>query len=42
MYFNSLPEFMAAFGPNIAKIMADIPNYTDATAQLQVSEIVKG
>lgn len=42
MYFNSLPEFMAAFGPNIAKILADIPNYTDAQAQLQVSEIVKG
>jgi uncharacterized protein (TIGR02118 family) len=42
MYFNSLPEFMGAFGPNMAKILADIPNYTDTTAQLQISEIVKG
>jgi uncharacterized protein (TIGR02118 family) len=42
MYFNSLPEFMAAFAPNMGTILADIPNYTDAQAQLQISEIVKG
>jgi uncharacterized protein (TIGR02118 family) len=42
MYFNSMPEFMAVFGPNIGAIMADVPNYTDITVQLQISEIVKG
>lgn len=42
MYFNSMPEFLAVFGPNIGAIMADVPNYTDTTVQLQISEIVKG
>jgi hypothetical protein len=33
---------MAVSGPNIGAIMADVPNYTDITVQLQISEIVKG
>jgi hypothetical protein len=37
-----MPEFLAVFGPNIGAIMADVPNYTDTTVQLQISEIVKG
>jgi len=41
MYFNSLPEFMAAFAPHMGAILGDIPNYTDTTAQTQISEIVK-
>jgi uncharacterized protein (TIGR02118 family) len=42
MYFNSVPEFMAAFAPHMGAILGDIPNYTDTTAQTQISEIVKG
>jgi uncharacterized protein (TIGR02118 family) len=42
MYFNSLPEFMAAFAPHMGAILGDVPNYTDTTVQLQISEIVKG
>ncbi len=42
MYFNSLPEFMQAFGAHVASILADVTNYTDAQVQLQISEIVKG
>jgi uncharacterized protein (TIGR02118 family) len=42
MYFNSLPEFMGAMGPHIGVIMADIPNFTDQQATLQISEIVVG
>jgi uncharacterized protein (TIGR02118 family) len=42
MYFNSLPELMQALGPHIGAIMGDIPNFTDTTAQTQISEIVKG
>ncbi len=42
MYFNSLPEFMAAMAPHMAAIIGDIPNFTDVAAQLQISEIVSG
>jgi uncharacterized protein (TIGR02118 family) len=42
MYFNSVPEFMAAMAPHMGAIMGDIPNFTDAQVQLQISEIVKG
>ncbi|MEO8456942.1 MAG: EthD family reductase [Chloroflexota bacterium] len=42
LYFNSLPEFMGAFGPHFGAIAADVPNYTDQTPILQISEIVVG
>lgn len=42
LYFNSMPEFMQAFGPHLAAIQGDIPNYTDQTPILQISEIVVG
>jgi uncharacterized protein (TIGR02118 family) len=42
MYFNSLPEMMQAMAPNIAAILADIPNFTDQQPTMQISEIVKG
>ena len=42
LYFNSLPEFAQAFAPHAGEIMADVPNYTDAQAQVQISEIVAG
>ena len=42
LYFNSLPEFMAAFAPHASAILGDIPNYTDQQPLLQISEIVHG
>ena len=42
LYFNSVPEFAQAFAPHAGEIMADVPNYTDAQAQVQISEIVSG
>jgi uncharacterized protein (TIGR02118 family) len=42
LYFNSIPEFIGAFAPHMAAITGDVPNYTDATPTLQISEIVVG
>ncbi len=42
LYFNSIPEFIQAFAPHAPAIMGDVPNYTDATPTLQISEIVVG
>ncbi len=42
IYFNSLPEFAQAFGQHAGEIMADVPNFTDAEAQIQISEIIAG
>ncbi len=36
---ESLDAFMAAFLPHAAELQGDIPNYTNATAILQVSEL---
>jgi uncharacterized protein (TIGR02118 family) len=34
--------FQAGFGPHAQEIMADIPNYTDLTPVIQISEVVVG
>jgi uncharacterized protein (TIGR02118 family) len=39
LYFDSLPEFQAAFAPHAATIMADVPNYTNIQPVLQISEV---
>jgi uncharacterized protein (TIGR02118 family) len=39
LYFNSVAEFQAAFGPHAEAIMADIPNYTDIQPIIQISEV---
>jgi uncharacterized protein (TIGR02118 family) len=37
------PEsFQSAFGPHAQEIMGDIPNYTDISPVLQISEVVVG
>ncbi len=41
LYFKSLEGFHTAFTKNAEEFMADTPNYTDVTPQVQVSEIVK-
>ncbi len=37
--FDSVDDFQAAFGPHTDEIMGDIPNYTDLTPIIQVSEV---
>jgi uncharacterized protein (TIGR02118 family) len=40
LYFNSVDDFKKAMGTHGKEIMADVPNYTDITPQVQISEIV--
>ena len=41
--FCESPEtFQAGFGPHAQEILADIPNYTDQTPVIQISEVVLG
>lgn len=40
IFCDSVEAFQAAFGPHADAIMADIPNYTDLTPVLQISEAV--
>lgn len=39
LLFDSVDAFQAAFGPHAGTIMADIPNYTNTTPTVQISEI---
>jgi uncharacterized protein (TIGR02118 family) len=39
LLFDSVEAFQAAFGPHAATIMGDIPNYTNSTPTVQISEI---
>jgi uncharacterized protein (TIGR02118 family) len=40
-YVKSLSDYQAAIGPNIDAIRADIPNYTNITPVILVSEVVR-
>jgi len=42
IYCDSVASFQAGFGPHAAEIMADIPNYTDVSPVVQISEVVVG
>jgi uncharacterized protein (TIGR02118 family) len=37
--FESVEAFQSAFGPHISEFMADLPNFTKASPQIQISEI---
>ena len=37
--FDSVEAFQAAMGPHMPEIMGDIPNYTDITPVLEISEV---
>jgi uncharacterized protein (TIGR02118 family) len=40
-FFESMDQVQAAMGsPDVASIMADVPNYTNATPVIQLSEVV--
>ncbi|MEJ8845176.1 EthD family reductase [Variovorax rhizosphaerae] len=40
IFCNSVEAFQAGFGPHMKQIMGDVPNYTDLTPELQISEVV--
>ncbi|HUN94142.1 MAG TPA: EthD family reductase [Burkholderiaceae bacterium] len=42
IFCDSVEAFQAGFGPNVKDIMGDIPNYTDLTPLVQISEVVVG
>ncbi|MDH4394774.1 MAG: EthD family reductase [Limnobacter sp.] len=42
LFCDSVEKFQAGFGPHAEAIMADIPNYTDISPVLQISEVVVG
>lgn len=39
LYFDSVESYLNSFGPNAEKIMGDIPNYTNITPVILVSEV---
>jgi uncharacterized protein (TIGR02118 family) len=42
LFCESVEAFNAGFGPHAKEILADIPNYTDASPVIQISEVVVG
>ena len=42
IFCDSVERFQAGFGPHASRILADIPNYTDLTPVIQISEVVVG
>jgi len=42
LFCDSVETFQAGFGPNARAIMGDIPNYTDLSPIVQISEVVVG
>ena len=42
LFCDSVDAFQAGFGPHTQEIMADIPNYTNQTPVIQISEVLVG
>jgi len=42
IFCESIEAFQAGFGLHAQEIMGDIPNYTDQTPVIQISEVVVG
>ncbi len=40
LFCESVDDFQAGFAPHAAEILADIPNYTNTSPVIQVSEVV--
>ncbi len=42
LYCDSVDDFNAGFGPHSKEILGDIPNYTNQTPIIQMSEVMVG
>jgi uncharacterized protein (TIGR02118 family) len=42
LFCDSTEAFQAGFGPHATEILGDIPNYTDQTPVIQISEVIVG
>lgn len=42
IFCDSVESFQAGFAPHMQEILGDIPNYTNLTPVLQISEVVVG
>jgi uncharacterized protein (TIGR02118 family) len=42
LFCDSIEAFQAGFGPHAREIMDDVPNYTDLSPVIQISEVVVG
>lgn len=42
LHCESVEAFQAGFGPHAQEILGDIPNYTDRTPVIQISEVAAG
>ncbi len=42
LFCESVEAFQSGFGPHVNEIMGDIPNYTDISPVIQISEVVVG
>ena len=42
LYCDSVEDFQAGFGPPASELMADVPNYTDLSPVLPISEVAVG
>jgi len=40
LHCDSIDDFQRGFGPHAPEIMGDIPNYTDQTPLVQISEVL--
>jgi uncharacterized protein (TIGR02118 family) len=40
IFCDSVESFQAGFGPHAQEILGDIPNYTDLSPLIQISEVV--
>jgi uncharacterized protein (TIGR02118 family) len=41
LYFHSMADFQKGMGAEGPALFADVPNYTNVTPQIQISEIVE-
>jgi uncharacterized protein (TIGR02118 family) len=42
LFCDSVEAFQAGFGPHTQEIMGDIPNYTNQTPVIQISDVLVG
>ena len=40
LYFNSVADLQGVMKPHGKELMADVPNFTDITPQVQISEVI--